>query len=325
MPNHCVVLIPPTIGSNAIAAGIHGAPLVARIVGIEINVIGSVDREIESPADIPREAFRRRMTGIRIISGLNIRLFKTRRITTEIFCPQLQRRRIFLDRHAEISACTPAVAVAVVVIELRAFNRDGSRELIRMLLRDDVHDAAHGVRTPDGGCRSADHFDAFDGTHGRHKDAPRIKTVVDHAAGSVLLAAVNENQRIRGAEAADRNVGCAHLIGGNIHARDVADSGTEIRHRFRCKFLFRNHGDACGRLTRVLRIAGSGNNRSIKSGVVVISGEGGRHSHRKRQHDERFAVVVHSFRSMGKVALEKVRERNAVPAADLMVDVHWRA
>ena len=223
-------------------------------------------------------------------------LFKSGCITPQITRAQLQRKRIFLDRHAEVNTRSPAISVTVVIVELRAIHRNGTRELFRMLLRDDIHDAAHSVRTPDGRRRPANHFDALNSADGRHEDAPRVKAVIDHTRRRILLTAVNKNQRVGRTEAADRNVGGAHFVGRDVHARNIADGGTKVGNRLRREFLFRNHGNTRGRFARVLRIAGSGNNGSVESGVVVIGGEGGGNCHRKREHDESFAVVVHCCR-----------------------------
>ena len=58
MTYYAVVFIPPTIRLNGITAGVHRTALVAGEIQICINIIGLIDRQIETTADVAGKTIR---------------------------------------------------------------------------------------------------------------------------------------------------------------------------------------------------------------------------------------------------------------------------
>ena len=58
MAHYAVVFIPPIIRLNGLFAGIHRAALVAGEIQICINIIGLIDRQIETTADVAGKTIR---------------------------------------------------------------------------------------------------------------------------------------------------------------------------------------------------------------------------------------------------------------------------
>lgn len=97
------------------------------------------------------------------------------------------------------------------------------------LLRDDVHDPAHGVRAVEDRGRPLDHFDALD-LIGRNEDRrPRHRLVFRDAL------AVDHDERAEGVFAADLHA--LHALTAVVHDLDAGDVFEEVAHGLRGRAL----------------------------------------------------------------------------------------
>ena len=292
MTRRKVVLVVPLAGLDGELRGVHRTALEAREVAVDPEGVGIVGRHREARTCVFRIAFRRGVRRERIARRHDFRF-----APGVVAASKSQRHHVLHDRHADIEARAAVIGPFVVLLEL-AFNREGARKVVRVLFGDDVHHAAHGVRTPDERGRAAKHFNAVDHPGRRHEDRRRIETVVDHGVARILAAAVCHDERVGGAEPADRDGRIAHLRRADFNARHIADRRTDVGHGLRRKLFGRRHRHARGRPADVLLVARGGHDRGFKSvplRVVRRGGEDRGDRRGKRQQRESAQRVVHFF------------------------------
>src|SRR5690606_38668847 len=129
------------------------------------------------------------------------------------------------QRTRGVAVHTPEVAELAVALQ-RIVGRGRAGPNLPDLAGDQIDDAAHGVGTIEGGDRPAHHLDPLDGRHRRQEAVGGfVEAVGRDAAGGVLAAAVDQDQGVVRAHAADVDGLAARLADARagVHALNVVE------------------------------------------------------------------------------------------------------
>ncbi|MNQ80670.1 hypothetical protein D3C85_956590 [compost metagenome] len=150
------------------------------------------------------------------------------------------------QRAAQVEVGRAAVAVFVVFLQ-GGVHRHGTAPRAANFLGDDVDHPAHGIGTVQGRHRATNHLDAFDGVDRRHKAALGFAEAVGgDVASGVLALAVDQDQGVGAAHAADADIQAAGLAGvaGNIDPFDVVEGFGQAGNPLLLQLLATDHADA---------------------------------------------------------------------------------
>ncbi len=144
-------------------------------------------------------------------------------------------------------------------------NRRGP--LLADLAGDDVDHPAERIGAVEGGHRTADDFDPLDRRGRRHEAGGGFTEAVGgDVAGSILAAAVDEDQCVFAGHAADADVQSSGLAGVavHVHAFDVLQCFGDAAEALFLQFFPSDHADARWRLGDLLFEAGGADNHAVQ-------------------------------------------------------------
>ena len=152
------------------------------------------------------------------------------------------------------------VRIAAIAVFLNGGIRaEGARPLLTDFFGDDINHAAEGVGTIEGRHRPAHHFDTLNGIN---RDPVEVKIVVaENGVARVNAFAVNEDQRIAAAEAANAHPFAVIPFVGELHARHFPQYILQVLYRSTLQILLGDNANTGGRIFDALFSCRSGDDQ----------------------------------------------------------------
>ena len=152
------------------------------------------------------------------------------------------------------------VRIAAIAVFLNGGIRaEGARPLLTDFFGDDIDHAAEGVGTIEGRHRPAHHFDTLNGIN---RDPVEVKIVVaENGVARVNAFAVNEDQRIAAAEAANAHPFAVIPFVGELHARHFPQYILQVLYRSTLQILLGDNANTGGRIFDALFSCRSGDDQ----------------------------------------------------------------